>query len=170
MLSQALLVFTLLNHVLGETLTITAGVTTSTGVKCSTQFANKSVKPPIPTSSITRTALPNVILIISASTPVATVTPKLVTTTTTQTIPTTATTTLAGMTGVFSTTSTFTSTNTITQFSTASTTVTSTSSTTTTVTTNVPAPPGFVGIEDALKPSMTLKLIRLARKRRQITI
>ncbi|KAI4233182.1 MAG: hypothetical protein LQ349_004563 [Xanthoria aureola] len=53
------------------------------------------------------------------------------------------------MKAIFSTTSTFTSTNTITEFSTASTTVTSTSSTTTTVTTNVPAPPGFVGIEES---------------------
>ncbi|KAI4222736.1 MAG: hypothetical protein L6R36_005940, partial [Xanthoria steineri] len=149
MLSQALLICTFLNHVLGQTVTITAGVTTSTGVKCSTQFANKSVKPPIPTSSVTRTALPNVILIISASTPVSTVTPKPVTTTTTQTIPTTVTITLPGMTGVFSTTSTSTFTNTITAFSTALTTVTSTSSTTTTVTTNVPAPPGFIGVEQS---------------------
>ncbi|KAI4094839.1 MAG: hypothetical protein LQ339_007402 [Xanthoria mediterranea] len=53
------------------------------------------------------------------------------------------------MTGVFSTTSTSTFTNTITAFSTASTTVTSTSSTTTTVTTNVPASPGFIGVEQS---------------------
>ncbi|KAL8888460.1 MAG: hypothetical protein Q9215_004103 [Flavoplaca cf. flavocitrina] len=149
MLSQALLFLLLLNDVLGQTLTITAGVSTSTRVKCSTKFAEKSVRPPLPTSTVTRTALPDVRVIISASTPVATVTPKPVTTTTTQTIPTTVTTTLAGMTGVFSTTSTFTSTNTITVFSTAFTTVTSTSSTTTTVTSEVAPPPGFITVEQS---------------------
>ncbi|KAL8923092.1 MAG: hypothetical protein Q9208_004776 [Pyrenodesmia sp. 3 TL-2023] len=149
MLSQALVTLTLLGYALGQTLTVTASVSTSTGVKCSTKFAEKSVKPPLPTSTLTRTAFPDIRVIISASTPVATVTPTPVTTTTTLTIPTTVTTTLSGMTGVFSTTSTSTFTNTITAFSTASTTVTSTSSTTATVTSNVPAPPGFVNIEQS---------------------
>ncbi|KAL9030627.1 MAG: hypothetical protein Q9180_006883 [Flavoplaca navasiana] len=154
MLCQSLMVLTLLSHVLSQTLTITAGVSTSTGVKCSTKFAEKSVKPPLPNSTVNRTALPDVRVIISASTPVATVTLKPVTTRTTQTIPTTVTTTLAGMTGASSTTSTFKSTNTITVFSTAYTTLTSTSSTTTTVTSEVAPPTGFIIVEQSTEDRM----------------
>ncbi|KAL9581311.1 MAG: hypothetical protein Q9212_003969 [Teloschistes hypoglaucus] len=54
-------------------------------------MTTKPVKGPIPTTSLTSTLLPNVILIISASTPVTTVSPAPVTSTTTQTVQTTVT-------------------------------------------------------------------------------
>ncbi|KAI4234766.1 MAG: hypothetical protein L6R40_006645 [Gallowayella cf. fulva] len=145
----AFLFLALISHALSVTLTITAGVSTSTGVKCSTNLGTKTVKSPVPTTTVARTPLPDIILVISASTPVTTVTPNPVTATTTRTVPTTVTTTLSGMTEIFSTTSTITVTNIITDFSTLLTTVASTSSTTTTVTTNVPAPAGFVGVDES---------------------
>ena len=95
--------------------------------------------------------------------------PKLVTTTTTQTIPISTTTTDAGNdSSLLHEFHTYIHQHHNRIFYTDLKTMTSISSSTTTVITNVGAAPSFVGIEDALKPSMTLKPIRLARKRRKL--
>ena len=147
---SVLLLAALVRSIVAEvTLTITASSATATSVACTTRLSDKSVKQPVPTTSTTTTLPPKIILIISASTPVSTITPQPVTTTTIQTAKTTVTTTATPISNTYSTTFTTTVTTTNTATTTVESTTTVTVSTTSTSVNHVPTAPGFVGVEDS---------------------
>ena len=144
---QLLLLFLLARSIFALTLTVTASSSTSTQVQCKTKLSKNSVEPPIPTESTTKTGIPGLILVFSASTPVTTLTPPTTTVTTISYTDTTVTTTASTVTDTFSTTSTETDTSTTTTTFSYTDTTTLSTTVTNTATTTVPTPSGFEGVQ-----------------------
>ncbi|KAI9838468.1 MAG: hypothetical protein M1837_002460 [Sclerophora amabilis] len=143
MFTQLFSVLLLVPAISGLSLTAKLVSSTSTTQICSTRMASTSAKGPIPTTTKTKTKLPNIVIIGTTSVPIKTITPAAITRTATITSLETVTATASTISETFSTTETLTDTSTISITLTSVETTTTTSSTTTTATTVVPTSAGF---------------------------
>ncbi|KAI4139248.1 MAG: hypothetical protein LQ341_004293 [Variospora aurantia] len=129
-------------------LTTTAGSSHITSTHCKT-FVGQSSKSSVPTHSFLRTARPEVVVVLSASTPCSTVTPPALTATDTVQTYTTTTITASTATGTFSTTTTLFETESITATDTVVSITTSTSTSISTAVVTVPAPSGWITVKNS---------------------
>ncbi|KAI4100634.1 MAG: hypothetical protein L6R37_005346 [Teloschistes peruensis] len=125
------------------------GSSTVSSQLCTTTFASTSAKGAVPTTTTVKTLAAEIVLILSASTPYATVTPQASTVTTTVPVTTVVTSNGVATTGTFTTTRTFTSTVVETSTVKSSSTTTFTSTTSSTSTLVIPTSQGFVPIYDS---------------------
>ncbi|KAL9584700.1 MAG: hypothetical protein Q9212_001956 [Teloschistes hypoglaucus] len=125
------------------------GSSTVSSQLCTTTFASTSGKGAIPTTTTVKTLAAEIVLILSASTPYATVTPQASTVTNTVPVTTVVTSNGVATTGTFTTTQTFTSTVVETSTVVSSSTTTFTSTTSSTSTLFIPTSQGFIPIYDS---------------------
>ncbi|KAL8648194.1 MAG: hypothetical protein Q9210_005132 [Variospora velana] len=147
-LSKLLISVLLSAPISAKYLTFTAGSSDITTTRCKT-FVGHSSKSSVPTHSFSRTARPEIVVVLTVTTPGSTVTPAAVTATDTVQTYTTTTITASTATGTFSTTSTVFETESIT---TTDTLVSTTTSTTTSIGTAVvtePAPSGWISVKNS---------------------